>query len=42
MESNEVFCKQVADLFNSKGFTTVIKQDMQGKDRMIRAMRKPV
>ncbi len=42
VESNEVFGKQVADLFNSKGFTTVIKPDMQGKDRLIRAMRKPV
>jgi len=38
MEANEEFGGQVAELFNTKGFSTEIKQDMQGKDRMIRAV----
>ena len=38
IESNEAYGEQVAELFNSKGFSTVMKQDMQGKDRMIRAV----
>ena len=41
MESNEAYGEQVAKLFNPKGFSTVIKQDMYGKDRMIRAVREP-
>jgi len=41
MESNEAFGIQVAELFNSKGFSTEIKRDMQGKDRMIKAVRDP-
>ena len=38
MESNEAFGKQVADLFNSNGFSTEIKEDIQGKDRMVKAI----
>ena len=37
IESNEAYGEQVAELFISKGFSTLMKQDMQGKDRMIRA-----
>src|SRR4030095_9566086 len=41
VESNEAFGKQVAELFHLKGFSSVIKQDMQGKNRMIKAVHEP-
>jgi release factor glutamine methyltransferase len=37
-EINENLAKEVEELFQSKGFTSIeIKKDMQGKDRMIKA-----
>ena len=37
-ELNEAFSKQAAEIFNSKGYSAEIKKDMQGKERMIRAV----
>ncbi len=37
LEINEALGKDVTELFESKGYKTVLKKDMQGKDRMIKA-----
>ena len=40
VETNETLGKEVEDLFRSAGFTNVqLKKDMQGKDRMVRAVK---
>lgn len=37
LEINEALGKDVTELFESKGYKTVLKKDMQGKDRIIKA-----
>ena len=37
MEMNESFGKKISSMFQSEGYKTVIKNDMQGKERMIKA-----
>ncbi len=40
LEINETFGKEVTTLFEQKGFKTELRKDMQGKDRMVKAMKK--
>ncbi len=39
LELNASFGQQTADLFRDHGFTTRLRKDMQGKDRMLKAWR---
>jgi len=38
VESNEAFGEEVAELFREKGFSCIVKQDLQGKNRMVKAV----
>jgi len=38
MEMHESLGKELSLLFQSKGYTTEIKRDMQGKERMLKAV----
>jgi release factor glutamine methyltransferase len=40
LEINETLGNEVAALFNQEGFATEIRKDMQGKDRMIKAVKR--
>jgi release factor glutamine methyltransferase len=42
LEINEALGAKVATLFTTIGFSATIKKDMQGKDRMVKAIRKDV
>lgn len=37
LEINEAFGKETADLFSAQGFETIIRKDINGKERMVRA-----
>ena len=38
VETNENLGKEVVELFESKGYSTELRKDMQGKDRMVKAI----
>ncbi|MFY7963265.1 MAG: peptide chain release factor N(5)-glutamine methyltransferase [Chitinophagaceae bacterium] len=42
VEINEALGQETAQVFTEKGFTVIIKKDMQGKDRMVKAFNKEV
>jgi release factor glutamine methyltransferase len=41
VEIHELMGNQVAELFGQKGFAVSVKKDMEGKERMVKAMRNP-
>jgi hypothetical protein len=40
VEIHQRFGKAVVELFEQMGFTTTLRKDVQGNDRMVRAVKK--